>query len=709
MNDWGKKVYVVTNYDGEAEAVSSREAEAMDYAVAQGGGAFLIHADERGGPEIGNAVEDAGWKAYEQTGLRDVCLAKYGSPHLTADLVDSIDLMEAWSRVRPYLPPGKKFEPSWKNLPMSVPKSETGSYFLLAANAKLAKDKTFDGTEARCFGLSLAPHRAGLRPMGTPTADGFQYFAAPKRPSDFFVDTEEGKDYLFAVASKDSDNPLAKSGGSREDGKFGVEYYSKARTLEKRPTVCPRATGGDFGCIASCLAHSGQNPASDEALRSKLALTAALYADPAAFCKLLLETLRRYFSNGPKDDKRSLFVRLNVFSDVPWEQLFPDLLDPHMALALREFDTSSRRFASWRDRRVIGRGSFYDYTKVPRRMEGYVDRHLLRRYPDATRDDLLVEANAFYWLTFSYSGTGDNQREAIEHLNKGGTVAVVFVREQGAWEDGGFVSDGPALVGIDVKPFAFRYGLDANTAGQVKALWEYARSDSQSRSSGSSFAKAVRALGEDPPQGRPRQERFEIARRLISRLIGVNIPAKDLVLPPSQGKENLRFVFGGKFWYSFTFLGRPILNADANDLRGLDHALIADPTVGRQATIDRLRRDGVISAGAVVPPGTIVGLDFKPPYVKTKLDLYEVVHRVQLTNKKGELVSEERSIDSYLSEEDAHDLSAEHPGSRVKRMGKLSGSALDLSKSKFVTGVRETADGLLVAAQTPRSTSGGDL
>jgi len=709
--DWGDEVYAVTNAGGAAEAVADTENEAIQFAEdeSDGGDVFVICADP-GSELVPNAVDDAGWKAYEQTGLLDVCMEKYGQPYLTADLVDSLDLMKAWATIRPYLPPSDKYNPSWKNMPTQIPDSDTGSFGMLAANAKLAKDQTFDGSLARCFGLSLAPHRAGLRPMGIPTKGGFQYFASPTKPADAFVDTQQGKDYLFGVSSDDSDNPLAKQFGGRKgnDGALGVQVYAKTSTSERRPTVCPRATGGNFGCIASCLAHSGQNPASDEALQSKLALTAALYADPAAFCKLLLETLRRYFAAACAGDM-ALFVRLNVFSDIPWERLFPDLIDPRMKLAFREFDTASKPRSKWSSRKVISTGSFYDYTKVPRRIPKYVEEHLAPKYPQVPIEQLYEEAESAYWLTFSYSGTGDNRREAEEHLDEGGTVAVVFIREEGTWaeeaEDAEFVADGPPLQGISTKVsqvFARKYDVDGKTMTLVNGLWEYARSNEMKDGPTSGYGKAVKALGEAPPRTAGRAERFDHARRLISRLIGAEVAAKDLELRPTTAEsKTLRGRYAGRFWYDFTFLGRPVLNADANDLRGMDRRLIADAAQGRAAHIAKLRQSGAIAPGETVPPGTVVGLDFKPPMIKTKLDYWEVV----VPGKKTPLAA-------YLTQQQAEDLLKDKKipkDARVKRMGLLTGKALDLTKSKFVTGVRETPSGLLIAAQTPRSTAGGDL
>lgn len=702
---WGEPVYVVTNASGDGEVYADTEQEAAEWAaenVSRGGEAYVLWGDELEGL-VENPVEDPGEKAYEQTGLKEVCQALYGVDRLTADMVDSIPLLKAQQRIRPALPPAGKYDVGWDNLPTVIPSSDSGAFGMLAANAKLKKSETFDGSEAKCFGLSLAPHRSGLRPVGVPQKGGFAFF---RDGGKLYVNTKRGKEYLFDVTSRDDENPLYDDGPPRADGKLGIKLFSGVEVRERTTTLCARATGGPFGCIANCLAHSGQNPASDEALMSKLALTAALYRDPAAFCKVLLETLRRYFAGGCTGDER-LFVRLNVFSDIPWERLFPDLLDPFKKLALRQYDTQTKQFKDWRKRPVVGQGTFYDYTKVPERIAKYVEYELAPQYPDKKFEQLFGAATSYYWLTFSYSGS--NQRDAENVLEEGGTVAVVFVRDEYVPAGDEFVSDGPPQVAISSK----RLGLLATDYGfydqpylksQVKAVWAYARDNSKSKR----FLDTLAALDEHVPEYDTRSNRYAKAVDLISRLIGKPIVFEDIALPAtSSGAMTLRKPHEKQWWYGFTFLDRPILNADANDLRGMDRELIMDPSVGRDAQIAKLRASGRLLGP--VPPGTVVGLDYKPPGVKTETDLWEVVYRPPKKN------AQQKTIASFIdskSEAEAIAKQAEAEGmrgARIKKMGRITGRALDLTKSKFVTGVRKTPDGRFVAAQTPRSTKGGDL
>ncbi len=147
----------------------------------------------------------------------------------------------------------------------------------------------------------------------------------------------------------------------------------KARSRTSRGTVCVRSTPE---CRAMCLVYSGRNPADPYNLAIKIATTVALLEQPEAFCRLLLAATH-VFSCGAGCEGHVPFVRLNVYSDIPWEVLFPGLFDFFPDL------------------------QFYDYTKLPGR-----------------------PAPENYDLTFSYSG--HNIVDAKKELKKGRRIAVVF-------------------------------------------------------------------------------------------------------------------------------------------------------------------------------------------------------------------------------------------------------------------------------------------
>lgn len=131
-----------------------------------------------------------------------------------------------------------------------------------------------------------------------------------------------------------------------------------------RTTLCASATAQ---CKASCLVFSGQNLNDRYNTIKKLSLTMALFNEPVAFMRMLYGATEKWQRECSCEGSVP-FLRLNVYSDIPWELLVPDMFD---------------RFRDVR---------FYDYTKVAGRMP-------LRggRYPVENYD-----------LTFSYAGTKAN-------------------------------------------------------------------------------------------------------------------------------------------------------------------------------------------------------------------------------------------------------------------------------------------------------------
>lgn len=179
--------------------------------------------------------------------------------------------------------------------------------------------------------------------------------------------------------------------------------------------------GSSRMCRATCLAYSGQNQVSDEAVVAKHALTQALMKEPRAFLRLLVEAIRKRMTYkgfgsiptlkeitamhegdaelirlelelAPRYAKIPLetWIRLNVYQDIPWELLCPDLYASPPAQGSKPGDW----FPQLRS---------YDYTKVPGR--GFFSN---------------------YDLTFSFSG--DNLGSCLSELARGRNVAAVFVR-----------------------------------------------------------------------------------------------------------------------------------------------------------------------------------------------------------------------------------------------------------------------------------------
>lgn len=173
-----------------------------------------------------------------------------------------------------------------------------------------------------------------------------------------------------------------------EDGRVAV-----VRGLSLLPNVLPFKRGG-LGdgtlclwatpqCMSMCLVHTGQNKSDPYNEGVKLAKTLALLTEPEAFCRMLLASVHAYTCS-VRCDASEPFVRANVYSDIPWELVFPGLFD------------------------FFPEQIFYDYTKVPG-----------RKTPPT------------YDLTFSISGTKDNIAHAKKEVDHGRRIAVVFLLGDG--------------------------------------------------------------------------------------------------------------------------------------------------------------------------------------------------------------------------------------------------------------------------------------
>lgn len=152
--------------------------------------------------------------------------------------------------------------------------------------------------------------------------------------------------------------------------------------LPPRGTLCASATKQ---CRESCLVYSGHNTAR-YASTKKLALTMSLLNEPLAFARVLYAAIQRW-QRKCECDEADAYLRLNVYSDIPWELLIPDMF-PH--------------FRSMH---------FFDYTKVPKRMNMVGGKYPIPNYD----------------LTFSYSGSDSNLRALDFEINHNKRrVAVTF-------------------------------------------------------------------------------------------------------------------------------------------------------------------------------------------------------------------------------------------------------------------------------------------
>ena len=682
-----ERVFVVMDGTGaplgfgtKSEAVKA----AVERSEATGGAAVLddvAFGDERPEP-VRNPPEDPVAiveRAYRMTGLGDICRERYGVDHLTLAQVESISLREAHRLVRPYLPAGKKYDtlagcvgggvitiPAPSEVEEEDDEDEdkdstaalTSSYGMLASNTKLAKGNSPDGRVAVAFGLVLAPHQVGLRGKGKVTAKGFELATGEQ--------TKPVQDLLFSHAMTTSATAIAAS------------YAGVSLPKNAAISVCPTSTAE---CRSTCLIHSGQNPASVEALTSKLGLTRALYSEPAAFCRLLLECVRRYFSEAAGYQDVDLYIRLNVFSDIPWERFFPDFVDPVKKAALRAPDGNGAvkyRPGDWESRPLTGRGGLYDYTKVPWRM------HAFARHIAAVHDLDLATAFALcddhYYLTLSFSGK--NLSTCKQWLDDGLKVALVLVLERTEVDTGGDERRmGAHVVELTNAAVEVRFGvMPADQRLIVRQLWTW--------SDGGIEPEPTSKLGQlfkhyPPPKAKNpmpphllQAERRKFAAAYLNERYGMHVKPDDLWVPLSPSKaRNLRGRFKAARFYdvkfppSHPFHGYRVINADVNDLRAKDHMLVK---------------------GAA-----LVGLDFKVAKIRIEVDKFAAFSGTYSQTSPNNVW--------FDNKEEAEAFAAARPGWRARQKGELHQERLDIEENTFVTPVYK--DGAaFYACQIPRQT-----
>jgi hypothetical protein len=171
----------------------------------------------------------------------------------------------------------------------------------------------------------------------------------------------------------------------RRYGKEGIDVqgltllpnviWTRLTKSTKRINTC---IGASRECAEACLVYSGRNEADPYNTVIKAAKLSALLNEPDAFGAILFQAVRRHLVSR---SRYAGFVRLNVFSDIPWELVFPELFEN------------------------VNGEQLYDYTKVPGR-----------------------QTPSNYDLTFSYSGR--NYEDMLYELRRGRRVAVVFLTEK---------------------------------------------------------------------------------------------------------------------------------------------------------------------------------------------------------------------------------------------------------------------------------------
>lgn len=191
------------------------------------------------------------------------------------------------------------------------------------------------------------------------------------------------------LLSRGTTNTKLAKGESEVFGNYVTFGLSLAPARVSGHQVCPRSTPG---CRDSCIFTAGHGGLFPSVPRHRIAKTLALFQHSRWFKKRLRYEVRRA-SKYAKEQFGTADVRLNVFSDVPWERKLPEVFEQEGQAC-----------------------QFHDYTKVFPRMDSF----LRGEFPDN------------YHLTFSRSET--NEEDCLKVLDNGGTVAVVFGLTPREWK-----------------------------------------------------------------------------------------------------------------------------------------------------------------------------------------------------------------------------------------------------------------------------------
>lgn len=186
-------------------------------------------------------------------------------------------------------------------------------------------------------------------------------------------------------------NPkLAKEGETVPEYKT-IGLSLSPSTESGRVNTCSCATEE---CRAACLNKAGRG-AMSSVQKARLERTNMLLDKPEHFMTVAHHEIDAHERAAAKQGKKAA-VRLNVVSDIPHEKLHPEIFHDHPNT------------------------QFYDYTKIAGRVLN----------PDGSKKQLPPN----YHLTLSSTGiegSDSNWHHARQHLNNGGTVAMVFAARGG--------------------------------------------------------------------------------------------------------------------------------------------------------------------------------------------------------------------------------------------------------------------------------------
>ena len=236
-----------------------------------------------------------------------------------------------------------------------------------------------DATRVMKLSLEQA-HRKLVKyfPKTRQRLDGTVIEVQPYKTARGMVDALLGQNYKTGIETPERPSDVM--------GLSLMPYDLAARMSRKQlPTkglgLC---VGSSAACRAACLVYSGHNAIDVYNQTVKVSRTEALLLETEAFCRVLVESVNRHLHSAQRRGFDA-FVRLNVFSDVPWELVFPEIFT------------------------MFPQMRFYDYTKVAGR-----------------------QTPGNYDLTFSWSGV--NEDFVHSEIQRGRRIAVVFMLPVGLRE-----------------------------------------------------------------------------------------------------------------------------------------------------------------------------------------------------------------------------------------------------------------------------------
>lgn len=343
-----EECWIVLDATGDVIAEATTHEGAVKWALKQG---LSPVVDEFDGyqVEMGLAANPREGARYRPS--RELAMRAMPIPRVSLNDVRSLSIEDAYETIFDYYPRIRSAGASPLIMQDSVSKLCKS---FLGTNFKTAKEVS-RGRPGSIKGLSLAPSVRWLDTLRSLRAQGKLRVALETLPP-------PDKKWMlrFLELTEDLDTPTPSAQGAFD-----------------------HCVGASTYCRSCCLSGTGHGSSPHNMIK-KVVLSTLLIQHPVEFFLMLHEAIRRHAVSAKKAGKEPM-VRLNVFSDLPWEKIVPWLLDPE----------------SYDGTRV----QFYDYTK------------LVGRGPQASK-------YGTYDITFSFAG--DNQDLTWEELRRGTRVAAVF-------------------------------------------------------------------------------------------------------------------------------------------------------------------------------------------------------------------------------------------------------------------------------------------